>query len=694
MAAGSKKSSDAVVRHAELARLIDYHRQRYFVDDSPEISDAEYDELERELRVIERDHPELVTESSPSARVGASTVETFSPVEHRVPMTSLDNAMDHSELVAWGERVVKGLPEGEATAYVCELKIDGLAMSLRYENGVLVQAATRGDGRVGEDVTANVATIAVVPKMLTAPEGVVIPEVLEVRGEVYLPIDAFERLKAAKERENVERIAAGRKPEPVPVNPRNAGAGSLRQKDSAVTASRGLAFWAYQLGEVVGGPVFTSHHQTLEFLRSLGFPVNPNIEVVDSVDAVDAYCARWQENRHQLPYEIDGVVVKLDDLAQRETLGFTARAPRWAIAFKFPPEERTTLLRDIQISVGRTGRVTPFAVLEKVFVGGSNVEMATLHNEDQVRLKDVRPGDTVVVRKAGDVIPEVVGPVLALRPEGLEPWAFPSVCPCPMKGELTRPEGEANTRCIEPGCPSQRDQRIIYFASRGAMDIEGLGEKTVFQLSDAGFVSDPGDLYLLTVEQLLTLEGFASISAEKLLTAIDGSKSRPLPKILTALGVKHLGPSASEALALAFGNLDAIMNASQADLASVEGVGEVIAASITGWFAVPDNRAFIEKMRDSGVEFGNVEVSRLPQNLVGRNIVVTGSLDGFDRDGAERAIKDRGGKSPGSVSKKTDALVVGAEPGASKLTKAQELGIPVLDEAQFVALLETGEIPG
>jgi len=511
---------------------------------------------------------------------------------------------------------------------------------------------------------------------------------------VYLPIDAFERLKAAKERENVERIAAGRKPEPVPVNPRNAGAGSLRQKDSAVTASRGLAFWAYQLGEVVGGPVFISHHQTLEFLRSLGFPVNPNIEVVDSVDAVDAYCARWQENRHQLPYEIDGVVVKLDDLAQRETLGFTARAPRWAIAFKFPPEERTTLLRDIQISVGRTGRVTPFAVLEKVFVGGSNVEMATLHNEDQVRLKDVRPGDTVVVRKAGDVIPEVVGPVLALRPEGLEPWAFPSVCPCPMKGELTRPEGEANTRCIEPGCPSQRDQRIIYFASRGAMDIEGLGEKTVFQLSDAGFVSDPGDLYSLTVEQLLTLEGFASISAEKLLTAIDGSKSRPLPKILTALGVKHLGPSASEALALAFGNLDAIMNASQADLASVEGVGEVIAASITGWFAVPDNRAFIEKMRDSGVEFGNVEVSRLPQNLVGRNIVVTGSLDGFDRDGAERAIKDRGGKSPGSVSKKTDALVVGAEPGASKLTKAQELGIPVLDEAQFVALLETGEIPG
>ena len=694
MAAGSKKPTDPAIRHAELARLIDYHRQRYYLDDSPEISDAEYDELERELRSIEAEHPDLATESSPTARVGAAATETFSPVEHRVPMTSLDNAMDHAELVAWGDRVVKGLPDDATTRYVCELKIDGLAMSLRYEKGVLVQAATRGDGRVGEDVTANVATIAVVPKSLTASKGVAVPDVLEVRGEVYLPIDAFERLKAAKEQENAERIAAGRKPEPVPVNPRNAGAGSLRQKDATITAGRGLAFWAYQLGEVVGGPQFTSHHQTLEFLRALDFPVNPNIEVVSSVEDVAAYCARWQENRHQLPYEIDGVVVKLDDLAQRETLGFTARAPRWAIAFKFPPEERTTLLRDIQISVGRTGRVTPFAVLEKVFVGGSNVEMATLHNEDQVRLKDVRPGDTVVVRKAGDVIPEVVGPVLALRPEGLPPWTFPSVCPCPMKGELTRPDGEANTRCIEPGCPSQRDQRIIYFASRGAMDIEGLGEKTVFQLSDAGLVSDPGDLYSLTVEQLLTLEGFARISAEKLLVAIDASKSRPLPKILTALGVKHLGPSASEALAVAFGNLDAIMNASLADLANVDGVGDVIAASVTSWFSVPDNRAFIEKMRASGVEFGNVEVSRLPQNLVGRNIVVTGSLEGFDRDGAERAIKDRGGKSPGSVSKKTDALVVGAEPGASKLTKAQELGIPVLDEAQFVILLETGEIPG
>jgi DNA ligase (NAD+) len=340
------------------------------------------------------------------------------------------------------------------------------------------------------------------------------------------------------------------------------------------------------------------------------------------MDEVTAYCEKFQNERHQLPYEIDGVVIKLDDLAQRETLGFTARAPRWAIAFKFPPEERTTLLKDIQISVGRTGRVTPFAVLESVFVGGSNVAMATLHNEDQVRLKDVRPGDTVTVRKAGDVIPEVVGPVLSLRPKGSQPWVFPSVCSCPMKGELTRPDGEVNMRCIEPNCPQQRDQRIIYFVSRGAMDIDGFGEQTVIQLSDVGILSDAGDIYSLTVEQLLTLEGFAQKGAEKLIVAIDGSKTRPLPKLLTALGIKHLGPSASEALAIAFGNLDDIMNATEDDLATVDGVGGVIANSLISWYSRSDNKVIIEKLRAAGVEFGNVEVSRLPQNLIGKNIVV------------------------------------------------------------------------
>ena len=686
-------SLSAAERHAELLALTAYHRRLYYIVDSPEISDAEYDELDREIRQLEHDFPDLITANSPTQTVGTEIAETFSTVEHRVPMTSLDNAMDSGELLAWGERAAKGLSEDAVIHYACELKIDGLALSLRYENGALVQAATRGDGRFGEDVTANVLTIDVVPKKLVSKTKVAIPSVLEVRGEVYLPIDAFEKLKAAKEAENVVRIAAGKKPEPVPVNPRNAGAGSLRQKDASVTAGRGLAFWSYQLGEVIGGPDFTSHHATLDFLQDLGFPVNPNIALVNSMDEVTAYCEKFKNERHDLPYEIDGVVIKVDDLAQRETLGFTARAPRWAIAFKFPPEERTTLLKDIQISVGRTGRVTPFAVLESVFVGGSNVAMATLHNEDQVRLKDVRPGDTVTVRKAGDVIPEVVGPVLSLRPKGSQPWVFPSVCSCPMKGELTRPDGEVNMRCIEPNCPQQRDQRIIYFVSRGAMDIDGFGEQTVIQLSDAGILSDAGDIYSLTVEQLLTLEGFAQKGAEKLIVAIDASKTRPLPKLLTALGIKHLGPSASEALAIAFGNLDDIMNATEDDLATVDGVGGVIANSLISWYSRSDNKVIIEKLRAAGVEFGNVEVSRLPQNLVGKNIVVTGTLVDFDRDGAERAIKDRGGKSPGSVSKKTFALVVGAEAGASKLTKAQELGVPILNEEQFKVVLETGELP-
>ena len=686
-------SLSAADRYAELLALTAYHRHLYYIVDSPEISDAEYDELDREIRQLEHDFPDLITANSPTQTVGAEIAETFSTVEHRVPMTSLDNAMDSNELLAWGERAAKGLSDKAFVQYACELKIDGLALSLRYENGVLVQAATRGDGRFGEDVTANVLTIDVVPKTLVSKSKVSIPSVLEVRGEVYLPIDAFEKLKAAKEAENVVRIAAGKKPDSVPVNPRNAGSGSLRQKDASVTAGRGLAFWSYQLGEVIGGPEFTSHHATLDFLKDLGFPVNPNIALVNSMDEVAAYCEKFQNERHDLPYEIDGVVVKVDDLAQREILGFTARAPRWAIAFKFPPEERTTLLKDIQISVGRTGRVTPFAVLESVFVGGSNVAMATLHNEDQVRLKDVRPGDTVTVRKAGDVIPEVVGPVLSLRPKDSQPWVFPSVCSCPMKGELTRPDGEVNMRCIEPNCPQQRDQRIIYFVSRGAMDIDGFGEQTVIQLSDVGILSDAGDIYSLTVEQLLTLEGFAQKGAEKLIVAIDASKTRPLPKLLTALGIKHLGPSASEALAIAFGNLDDIMNATEDDLATVDGVGGVIARSLISWYSRADNKVIIEKLRAAGVEFGNVEVSRLPQNLVGKNIVVTGTLVDFDRDGAERAIKDRGGKSPGSVSKKTFALVVGAEAGASKLTKAQELGVPVLTEEQFKIVLETGEIP-
>ena len=674
-------------RIEELRAQISHHNEQYYGTDAPEISDAEYDLLMRELRDLETQHPELADEQSPTESVGAAAITTFDPVVHRVPMTSLDNAMDESELRAWGERVAKGL-DGQPVRFVCELKIDGLAISIRYENGRMVQAATRGDGKVGEDVTANVATIRGLPSVIKDA-----PEVLEVRGEIYMSTAAFQKMKAEREAENLERVANGRTPLSVPVNPRNAGAGSLRQKDSAITAQRDLSLWSYQLGEVVGGPEFTSHHSTLEYLQKYGFPVNPEITMLDSIDSVLQFCQTWQERRHELPYEIDGAVVKVDDLAQRELLGFTSRAPRWAIAFKFPPEERHTILQDIQISVGRTGRVTPFAVLEPVFVGGSTVGMATLHNRDQVAAKDVRPGDTVVVRKAGDVIPEVVGPVLAKRPKNSKQWEFPSQCPCPVKSTLVKLDDVADTRCVEPACPFQRDQRIIYFASRGGMDIEGLGERTVFALSDAGLVTDVGDLFSLTVEQLLTLEGFAELSAQNLVASIQASRTKPLPKLLTALGIKHLGPAAADSLSSHFGTLDAIASASSEELSSVDGVGTVIAASIASWFSISENQNIIQKLRDASVDFGRVEVSTLPHTLSGKAVVVTGTLTNYSREGAENAIKARGGKSPGSVSAKTFAVVLGDSPGASKVTKAEQLNIPVLDEAGFEVLLETGELP-
>jgi DNA ligase (NAD+) len=681
---GAAALDDVAARMASLSELVAYHNHRYHELDDPEIADGDYDLLVRELRRLEGEHPELVVDGSASQDVGGAPSALFAPVVHAVPMMSLDNAMSADELTAWGQRVGRGLPD-ETVTYVCELKIDGLAMSIRYEAGRYVQAATRGDGRVGEDVTANVATIGVVPKQLVGAEGAPVPDVLEVRGEVYLPVASFERM-------NEQAEAAG---ERLFVNPRNAAAGSLRQKDSSITAKRDLSFWVYQLGEVVGGPPLERHTASLDFLRALDFPVNPETKVFDSLDDVAAHCLHWEHHRHDLGYEIDGVVVKVDDVAQRERLGSTSRAPRWAIAYKFPPEERSTVLRDIQVSIGRTGRATPFAVLEPVFVGGSTVGVATLHNEDQVAAKDVRPGDTVIVRKAGDVIPEVVGPVLSMRPKAARVWHFPTTCPCPLGSTLVRLEGEADTRCIEPACPYQRDQRVIYFASRGAMDIEGLGERTVGQLTSAGLVADAADLYDLTREQLLGLEGFAAISADKLLAAIDGSRRRPLPRLLTALGIKHLGPAASQALAAEFGTLDAVMAAPAAELADVEGLGPIIAEAIAVWFSREHNRAFVEELRAAGVDFG-VPVPRTPkapQVLAGKAVVVSGTLEGYTREEAEAAIIARGGKSPGSVSKKTFALVVGDSPGASKVTKAGKEGVPVLEAAAFEQLLETGELP-
>ncbi|HSJ91182.1 MAG TPA: NAD-dependent DNA ligase LigA [Ilumatobacter sp.] len=671
---------DAVpARIDELRALIAHHNRLYHELDAPEIPDAEYDALARELRTLEADHPDFADATSPSQAVGGTASTAFSPVTHAVPMTSLDNAMDAAELRAWADRVVRGL-DGVVPRFVAELKFDGLAMSLRYEHGVLVQAATRGDGRVGEEVTANVRTIDDVPKRLSDAA----PEVLEVRGEVYMSTAVFEAL-------NAEYLAAGERPL---VNPRNAAAGSLRQKDPAMTAKRRLSFWSYQLGEVVGGPTFASHMETLDFIRSLGLPVNPEVRTLGTIDAVAEYCADREEHRHQLPYEIDGVVVKVDDLAQRDRLGFTSRAPRWAIAYKFPPEERTTLLLDIQVSVGRTGRATPFAVLEPVFVGGSTVSMATLHNQDQVAVKDVRPGDTVIVRKAGDVIPEVVGPVLSMRPEGVEPWRFPANCPA-CGNPLVRSDGEADTRCVAPDCPAQRVQKVAYWASRGAMDIEGLGEQMVEKLTSAGLVHDPADLYSLTVEQLVELERVGETSAGNLVAEIERSRQQPLSRLLTALGVRHLGPAASQALTAEFHTLDAIMSKSADEMAAVDGVGEVIASTVRAWFDQPANQAFIERLREAGLHFGDPDAARkaaeakaaIPQTLAGRTVVVTGTVPGHNREEAEEAIVARGGKSPGSVSKKTFALVVGDGAGASKLTKAESFGTPIVPAERFADLL-------
>ncbi len=663
---------------AEVAR----HNRLYHELDAPEIPDAEFDLMVNELRRLEAEHPELATASSSAQSVGGVASATFAPVVHAVPMMSLDNAMDIDELAAWGERVRRGL-DGEPVRYVCELKIDGLAMSLRYEAGRLVSAATRGDGRVGEDVTANVRTIAVIPGSLDNA-----PDVIEVRGEVYMARHVFDEL-------NIEAEASGDRPL---VNPRNAAAGSLRQKDPTVTARRRLSFWAYQMGEVRGGPALGGHLDSLGFIASIGFPVNPTITAVDTFDEVVELCRHWEAHRHDLDYDIDGVVVKLDDLGQRDRLGVTSRAPRWAIAYKFPPEERTTRLLDIGVSVGRTGRTTPYAILEPVFVGGSTVAMATLHNQDQVRLKDVRPGDTVIVRKAGDVIPEVVGPVLSERPADSVAWDFPTTCPCPIASTLVRPEGESDTRCVEPTCPFQRDQRVIFWAGRSAMDIEGLGERTVTQLTAAGLVRDVADLYALTADQIETLEGFARPSAEKLIAAIDDSRRRPVWRVLTGFGVRHLGPAASQALAAAFGSVRSVFTASDDERSAVDGVGGVIAGSIGAWWSEPANRDLLDRLEANGVALDAPDplaaaTADVEPTLAGRTIVITGAVPGYTRDGATAAVVARGGVSPGSVSKKTDALVVGDGAGASKLTKAEQLGVPIVPADEFDQLLATGVVP-
>lgn len=675
----------AAERIAELRATLDHHARQYYELDEPEIPDAEWDQLYRELVALEAANPELVTPDSITQRVGGSGNEAFAPVTHTVPMMSLHNAFDGDDLRSWNERVQRRLEDQAVSQFAVELKFDGLAISLRYEGGVLVQGATRGDGRVGEDVTHNVRTIADIPQSLSGD----VPPVLEVRGEVYMKLSAFERLN----RRQAELAEASGKEPKLYVNPRNTAAGSLRQIDPAVTADRELSFFCYQLGMVEGGPELGSHTETLAWLGSLGFPINEHTASFATIDEVEQRIHAFQAMRHDLDYEFDGVVVKVDHLRLQAELGADAKAPRWAIAFKLPPEERTTTLLDIEVSIGPSGRATPFAVLDPVFVGGVTVGTATLHNQDQVAAKDVRPGDTVIVRRAGDVIPEVVGPVLSERDPASSPWSFPTDCPV-CGHTLVRDEEAAATHCVNFSCARQIRGRIEHFVGRYAMDIEYLGEKNIDRFVSLGLLNDVADLYSLDYDRVLELDRIGAKSVENLQAAIEGSKARPLGNLLFGLRIPEIGQVNGQTLAAAFGSMDAVMAATVEEIAAVDGFGQVIAEAVHAWFANEQAQDLLARLKAAGLTMEAAEVDRSKeQTLEGQAVVVSGTLNGFTRDGAKEAILERGGKSPGSVSKKTLALVVGADPGASKVSKAEEAGVPVLDEAGFLHLLETGELP-
>ena len=680
MANNSNPTDIAAARIQELRESIRYHNERYYTFDSPEIPDANYDMLLNELKDLEQLHPSLVTADSPTQLVGASTINTFEEVIHRLPMMSLDNAFDIDQLEAWADRVRKGLEqENTEPQWVCELKFDGLAVSLIYEEGRLVQAATRGNGKVGEDVTANVQTIKGIPHSL--PDGA--PTFLEVRGEVYMSLTTF------KELNEKQRIAE----EKTYANPRNTAAGSLRQKDSRITATRNLSFWAYAVGDVEGAEQQDSHLDTLHLLKTLGFPVNEKAERFESFSSVTEFINKIEQTRHDLDYEIDGVVVKVDALSMQQQLGATARAPRWAMAYKLPPEEQTTTLLNIEVSIGAGGQATPFARLDPVVVGGSKVSTATLHNSDQVKAKDVRPGDIVIVRKAGDVIPEVVGPVLAERKENSEPWNFPTQCPI-CEATLTRPEGEAATFCPNHACPAQVRGRITHFVSRGAMDIEGFGEQTVDLFVSKKLISDVADIFTLDMEIVATFEGFGETSINNLKTAIQISKTQPLGRLLFGLRIPHVGTTVADLVAQSFTDLDGLEQATIEDLETVEGLGPVIAVSIHEWLRQEHNQQLLSKLRQAEVNLRAASSPVSQENaelLNGMTVVVTGTLTTMKRNEARAAILQRGGKSPGTVSSTTSALVAG-EGGGSKLLKAESLSIPILDEEAFLQLLETGKI--
>jgi DNA ligase (NAD+) len=667
-----RRLADARKRAEELIEQINYHAYRYHVLDEPEISDFEYDQLVRELEGLETQYPELITPDSPTQRVGGVPAQIFAPVHHRARMLSLDNAFSWEELEAWGKRVERGI--GRDVRFACELKIDGLAVVVSYEKGKLTRGATRGDGEVGEDITPNIRTVRQVPVRLHGESPL---PVLDVRGEVYLPIKAFEKL-------NEELAEQGGR---IFANPRNAAAGSLRQKDPQVSASRPLHLWCHGILHAEGKR-FARHSEALAFLREAGLPVNPATEVVGGLEDVFAFCERWQRDRHTIDYEIDGVVVKVDSIAQQEELGATSHAPRWAIAYKFPPEERTTLLKDIDVHTGRTGIVTPFAVLEPVYVGGVTVGTATLHNEDEVKRKDVRVRDTVIVRRAGDVIPEVVGPVLSKRPKSARRWKFPTMCTS-CGTPLVRKEGEAYWRCPNKrGCPSQNIEWLFHFASRGALDIEHLGYKTGMTLLDMGWVKDPADIYSLTHEQLAQLPGFKEKSIGNLLTAIESSKDRPIWRLLVGLNIPHVGSHVAQVLSRAFPSIEGLKSVSVEDLNAVEEIGPEIARSVHEWFHDRDNVKLLDRLAKAGLRIEDEPQAPAPEGpLTGRTIVITGGLAAMSRSEAEKAAEEAGARIASSVSKKTAFVVVGENPG-SKYDKALQLGVETIDEQEFLKRLK------
>lgn len=671
-------SKETVVeRINDLRKQIDYHNYRYYVLDSPEISDFEYDELMRELLRLEAENPELVTSDSPTQRVGAAPVDSFPPMAHRVPLLSIDNAMDTDELRAFHQRVVK-LVGKEDVPYCCEPKFDGLAVELVYENGIFVRGGTRGDGYTGEDVTSNLKTIKSIPLKLIAEEP---PDFLEVRGEVLLYKNALKAL-------NMER---SEKQEPLFANPRNAAAGSLRQLDPRITASRPLVFFSYGIVDAVSVGL-DSQFDTLRRLQEYGFRVNPDIRLCHGIDEAIDLCLSMQEKRESLPYEIDGVVIKVNDIADQRVLGIRARSPRWSIAYKFPPVQATTILRKIGVQVGRTGVLTPVAVLDPVKIGGVTVSRATLHNADEVKRKDVREGDTVIVQRAGDVIPEIVAPVVSKRTGKEREFAMPEACPVCGSGIIRDTSGEKGKqgvmyRCVNMACPAILKEQIYHFASKDALDIDGLGRKIIQQMVDRGLVRDVSDLYTLKRDDIMGLDGFAELSTSNLLNSIQESKKTTLGRFLYGLGIPHVGEVAARDLAQHFGSLEKVMEASQDELQSMKGIGKEMARAISSFFSNERNRAVIGKLLERGLE---ITLQKTPKRaeapLEGKKFCFSGTLQSMTRSEAKKEVEGKGGQVVSAVSSQLDYLVVGTEPG-SKLDKASSLGVTIVDEDEFLRMI-------